>query len=265
MSAAIVVTGAVGILGFAAFLIAERRGRNPIMPLSMFASRQFTAANVVTFVVYAAIGAFFFLLISFLQISLGYSPIGAGAATLPETALMLVLSARAGDLAQKIGPRIPLTVGPLLIAVGLLWLARLSPGDSYLGGVLPGVVVFGLGVTLVASPVTATVLAAADQRHAGIASGINNAVARVANLLAVAALPLVANLSGHRFYQPAAMTHGFHIAMIVAAGLAAVGGAVAWFSISDDALEAEPRRRGQPPVAVPTGPSCALAGPPPAR
>ena len=265
LSAGIVVTAAVGVGGFFAFLIAERRERNPIVPLGMFASRQFTAANVVTFVVYAALGAFFFLSISFLQISLGYSPIGAGAATLPVTILMLVLSARSGAWSQRVGPRIPLTVGPLLIALGLLLLARVDPGDGYLGSVLPGVVILGLGLTLVASPVTATVLAAADQRHAGIASGINNAVARVANLLAVAALPLVGDLGGHRFYEPAAMTHGFHVAMTVAAGLAGVGGVVAWLTISDDALQAEPRRRGRAPVAVPAGHSCALAGPPPPR
>jgi EmrB/QacA subfamily drug resistance transporter len=262
LSASIVVTGAVGLLGLAAFVVTEMRSSNPMMPLGMFSSRQFTGANIVTFVVYAAIGSFFFLLISFLQISLGYSPIAAGAATLPVTLLMLGLSARSGALAQRIGPRIPLTVGPLVIALGLLLMTQISSSASYVTGVLPGVVVFGLGLTLVATPVTATVLAAADQRRAGIASGINNAVARVANLLAVAALPLVANLGGDRFYQPAAMTHGFHIAMAVAAGLSIVGGIIAWFTISDDALHAEPKRRGQPPVQASTEYSCALAGPP---
>ena len=262
LSASIIVTGAVGLLGLAAFVVTEMRSSNPMMPLGMFSSRQFTGANIVTFVVYAAIGSFFFLLISFLQISLGYSPIAAGAATLPVTLLMLGLSARSGALAQRIGPRIPLTIGPLVIALGLLLMTQISSGDSYVTGILPGVVVFGLGLTLVATPVTATVLAAADQRRAGIASGINNAVARVANLLAVAALPLVANLGGERFYQPAAMTHGFHIAMAVAAGLSIVGGIIAWFTISDDALRAEPKRRGQPPVQISTEYSCSLAGPP---
>ena len=138
-----------------------------MMPLDMFKSRQFSAANLVTFVVYAALGGVFFLLVSFLQISLGYSAIEAGAATLPMTALMLLFSARSGALAQRIGPRIPLTVGPLIIAVGLLLMPRIHPGDSYVTSVLPAVIVFGLGLTLVVAPVTATVLAAADSRHSG--------------------------------------------------------------------------------------------------
>jgi EmrB/QacA subfamily drug resistance transporter len=261
-SAPIILSGVVGVAALGGFVVTELRSPNPMMPLGMFASRQFSAANAVTFVVYAAIGSFFFLTVSFLQISLGYSPIAAGAATLPVTVLMLVLSARSGALAQRIGPRIPLSVGPLGIAAGLLLLTGIHPGDSYVTSVLPGVVVFGLGLTLVATPVTATVLAAADQRHAGIASGINNAVARVANLLSVATLPLIADLGGERFYQPAAMTHGFHVAMAVAAGLSAAGGIVAWLTISDDALRADPARRDEPPVAVATHHSCALAGPP---
>jgi EmrB/QacA subfamily drug resistance transporter len=261
-SAPIILSGVVGVAALVGFVVTELRSPNPMMPLGMFASRQFSGANAVTFVVYAAIGSFFFLTISFLQISLGYSPIAAGAATLPVTVLMLVLSARSGALAQRIGPRIPLSLGPLGIAAGLLLLTGINPGDSYVTSVLPGVIVFGLGLTLVATPVTATVLAAADQRHAGIASGINNAVARVANLLSVATLPLIADLGGERFYQPAAMTHGFHVAMAVAAGLSAAGGVVAWLTISDDALRADPGRRDEPPVAVATHHSCALAGPP---
>ncbi len=194
------------------------------MPLGMFSSRQFSAANLVTFVVYAALGGVFFLLVAFLQISLGYSPIAAGAASLPVTALMLFFSARSGALAQRIGARIPLTVGPLVIALGLLLMTRIDPGDSYVASVLPAVIVFGLGLTLVVAPVTATVLAAADSRHAGIASGINNAVSRVAGLLAVAVLPVIAGLTGDSFYDPAKMTSGFHMAMFACAGLAAAGG-----------------------------------------
>ncbi len=262
LSAPIVATAAIGLGALIGFFVAERRESNPMMPLTMFASKQFSAANVVTFVVYAAIGSFFFLMVAFLQISLGYSPIAAGAATIPVTLLMLALSARSGALAQRIGPRIPLTAGPLIIAVGLLILTRLNPGAEYVTGILPGVLVFGIGLTLVASPVTATVLAAADERHSGIASGVNNAVARVANLLSVAALPLIANLGGRRFYQPEAMTHGFHVAMLVAAVLSVVGGTVAWLTISADALSAEPEERGQRRVEVATNHSCPLAGPP---
>ena len=127
-----------GGIALIAFLLAERRSANPMMPLSMFSSRQFSAANAVTFVVFGAFSGVFFLLVAFLQISLGYSPLAAGAATLPITALMLVGSAPAGGLAQRIGPRIPLTVGPLVTALGLILMSRIDPGDSYLSAVLPG-------------------------------------------------------------------------------------------------------------------------------
>jgi Na+/melibiose symporter-like transporter len=238
-----------------------------MMPLGMFASRQFSGANLVTFAVYAALGGALFLLVAFLQISLGYSPLAAGAASLPITILMLLLSARSGALAQRIGARIPLTVGPLVIAVGLLLMTRIDPGDSYVSSVLPAVIVFGLGLTLVVAPVTATVLAAADVQHAGIASGINNAVSRVAGLLAVAVLPLIAGLTGDSFYDPAKMADGFHVAMIACAGLAAAGGILAWLTISSEVLEAEPSPRGDLPSRVSTDFSCAVSGTPlvPAR
>jgi EmrB/QacA subfamily drug resistance transporter len=263
----VLLAGIVGVGTLIAFILTERRSANPMMPLDIFASRQFSAANLVTFVVYAALGGVFFLLVAFLQISLGYSPLAAGAASLPVTVLMLLLSARSGALAQRIGPRIPLTVGPLVIAGGLLLMLRIQPGDSYVSSVLPAVTVFGLGLTLVVAPVTATVLAAADVRHSGIASGINNAVSRVAGLLAVAVLPLIAGLSGDKFYDPSAMTHGFRVAMVACAVLAALGGVLAWLTISSDVLEAEPDVRGGAPGQILTDFSCAVAGAPlrPAR
>jgi EmrB/QacA subfamily drug resistance transporter len=258
-SSLILATAIGGVAALIAFLLVERRSANPMLPLDIFKSRQFSASNLVTFVVYAALGGVFFLLVAFLQISLGYSPIAAGAASLPITALLLLLSARSGALAQRIGPRIPLTVGPFVIAVGLLLMTRINPGDSYVGSVLPAVIVFGLGLTLVVAPVTATVLAAADSRHSGIASGVNNAVARVAGLLAVAVLPLIAGLTGDKFYDPAAMTDGFHVGMVACAGLAVAGGILAWLTISSDVLPAEPEAR--------TDFSCDVAGTPlrPAR
>jgi EmrB/QacA subfamily drug resistance transporter len=262
ISAAVLAAGVAGVVALVAFLARERDAASPMMPLAMFASRQFSGANLVTFVVYAALGGFFFLLVSFLQISLGYSPIEAGAASLPVTLLMLALSSRSGALAQRIGPRIPLTVGPLVIAAGLLLLTRIEPGDGYVSSVLPAVIVFGAGLTVVVAPVTATVLAAADARHSGIASGINNAVARVAGLLAVAILPLVAGLTGDRFYDPSAMTDGFHVAMIACAALAASGGLIAWLTISNRVLEGGPADGGAPSAEGPPPYSCNLAGPP---
>jgi EmrB/QacA subfamily drug resistance transporter len=256
LSAAIVATGFCGIAALAAFLVHEHRTPNPMMPLSMFASRQFSAANLVTFVVYAALGGVFFLLVAFLQITMGYTPIEAGAASLPVTALMLVFSARSGALARRIGPRIPLTVGPLVIAVGLLLMTRIGPGDSYVSTILPAVIVFGIGLTLVVAPVTATVLAAADSRHSGMASGVNNAVARVGSLLAVAVLPLVAGLTGDQFYDPQAMEDGFHMALVVCAALSALGGAIAWATIRNELLtDDEPDDPRHEPY------SCDVAGP----
>jgi EmrB/QacA subfamily drug resistance transporter len=262
-SSLLVLVAAIGGgLALVAFLLAERRATNPMMPLSIFASRQFSAANAVTFVVFGALSGVFFLLVAFLQIALGYSPLQAGAASLPITALMLLLSTTAGALAQRIGPRIPLTVGPLVTALGLLLMSQIDPGDSYLTSVLPAVIVFGLGLTLVVAPVTATVMAAADERHSGIASGINTAVSRLSGLIIVAVLPLVAGLTGEKFYDPAAMDHGFHVAMLVCAALAAAGGVVAWTTISSDLLQSEPSPGGDVPTRALHDYSCAVAGPP---
>ena len=267
MAGAVLLAGVGGVVALVAFLLVERTSPNPMMPLGIFASRQFSAANLVTFAVYAALGGVFFLLVSFLQISLGYSPIAAGAASLPVTALMLLFSARAGALAQRIGARIPLTIGPFVIAAGLLLMTRIEPGDSYVSSVLPAVLVFGSGLTLVVAPVTATVLAAADARHSGIASGINNAVSRVAGLLAVAVLPLIAGLTGDAFYNPSAMTDGFHTGMLACAGLSVVGGVLAWLTISDDVLEAEPQPAGGTPDRLGNDYMCPVSGAPlrPAR
>jgi EmrB/QacA subfamily drug resistance transporter len=253
-SGLVVASALVGIVGLAGFVIVERRSAHPLLPAGIFASRQFTAANMVTFVVYAALGGVFFLLVVVLQTALGYSPVAAGSASLPVTALMLALSSRSGALAQRIGPRIPLTVGPLLIAAGMLMMTSIGPGAGYVGAVLPAVIVFGLGLAVTVAPVTATTLAAADERHAGAASGVNNAVARTAGLLAVALLPPIAGLTGDAFQRPEVLAAGFHTAMLVTAGLAAAGGLLALATISNNVLA------GGPPAGHPT--SCALAGPP---
>lgn len=236
-AATVGLIGVAGVLALGAFVAVERRSAHPMVPLSIFSSRQFTAANLLTFTVYAALGGVFFLLVVYLQTSLGYSPLAAGAASLPITGLMLALSSRAGALAQRRGPRLLLTVGPLLLAAGMALMLRIDPGDGYVGSVLPAVFVFGLGLAATVAPVTATALAAAGEHHAGLASGVNNAISRVAQLLAVAVLPLVAGLSGEDFADPAALAAGFKVAMATAAGLALAGAALAFATIRDDVLE----------------------------
>jgi EmrB/QacA subfamily drug resistance transporter len=260
----------VGLVSAVAFVFVERRSPEPMLPLSIFDSRQFSSANVVTFVVYAAMGGVFFFLVVFLQVSLGYSPIAAGAASLPITMLMLAFSPRAGALAQRIGPRLPLTLGPIGIAIGMVMMTTIDPGDSYVGSVLPAVVVFGAGLTLVVAPITATVLAAADERHAGVASGVNNAVARTAGLAAVAALPLIVGLTGADYEDPAAMTDAFHGAVLACAVLALAGGVLAWLTISNDVLHTAPaggEADGDVPDRAATDFNCGVAGTPmrPAR
>jgi EmrB/QacA subfamily drug resistance transporter len=257
-SPTIAVAAAIGIAALAAFVVIERRGSHPMLPLDIFSSRQFTAANLVTLVVYAALGGVFFLLVVQLQQVVGYSAVQAGVATLPVTVLMLVLSARAGQLAARIGPRLPMALGPLVIAGGLALMTRIGAGASYPTEVLPAVILFGLGLSLTVAPLTATVLAAADSRHAGIASGVNNAVARVAGLLAVSALPIVAGLSGDDYRRPAAFSAGFHRAMLYAAGLTALGGAIAWMTIRNDVLAGD----GRAAVGPERRHHCAVDGPP---
>jgi EmrB/QacA subfamily drug resistance transporter len=264
-SPVVVVALIVGTLAVIAFARTERRVPQPMLPLSIFSSRQFTSANLVTFVVYAALGAVFFLLVVFLQIALGYSAIEAGAASLPTTALMLFLSPRAGALAQRIGPRIPLTIGPILVGIGMFMMGEIDMGDTYLGSIFPAVVVFGLGLSLVVAPVTITVLAAADPRQAGIASGVNNAVARTAGLLAVAVLPLIAGLDGADYQDPQAIADSFTIGMRAAAALAVAGGVLAFATISDDVLERakEPERQPcQEEIDQVPARHCAVAGTP---
>ena len=179
--------GVTGLVVLIVFIIYEGRTAHPMLPLGMFSNVRFSATNAVTFVVYAALGMLLFLLGITLQLGLRYSPLAAGSATFPLTVIMLLGSSRAGALAQRIGPRLPMTVGPVIIALGLLLLTRSIGGHLPLA--LPGIVVFGIGPLTVA-PLTATVLASAE--NAAFCMGVNNAVARTAGLLAIAALPSIA-------------------------------------------------------------------------
>jgi MFS family permease len=173
----------------------------------------------------------FFLLTLQLQQVLGYSALEAGAATLPITLLMLALSARSGALAARIGPRLQMTVGPLLVAVGILLMARIEPGVSYEAGVLPAVVIMGLGLATTVAPLTSTALGSVDDRHAGVASGVNTTVSRAAQLAAVAVLPVAVGLTGDDFLRPDVFADGFRAAMLIMSVVAAAGGLVAWATV----------------------------------
>jgi EmrB/QacA subfamily drug resistance transporter len=236
----VAVPAVAGVVCGAAFVRTEQRREHPMLPLTVFSSRLFTSMNLVTLCLYAAIGGVFFLLPVQLQIAAGYSALRAGLATLPITVLMLLLSAPAGGLAQRIGPRLPLTLGPLITAAGLLLLTRISPGSSsYWVDVLPAVVVQGLGMCLFVAPLTATVLASVEVDHAGVASGVNNAAARVAQLLVVAALPLVIGLSDQAYRSPGRVNTAFERAMWICAGLCAVAALLAAALVPKGALRTQ--------------------------
>ncbi|MFJ6630800.1 MFS transporter [Streptomyces sp. NPDC091376] len=224
-------TGIAGVVVGVLFVWVERHRPHPMLPLSVFHSRLFTAVNLVTMCVYAAFGGFFFLASLQLQVVLGYSALAAGVALLPTTVLMLLLSARSGELGQRIGPRIPLTVGPLLCAAGMLLMLRVDAGASYATDVLPALLVMGLGMVTVVAPLTATVLASVESSRAGLASGINNAAARAAGLLAVAALPLLTGMGPEAYRIPEEFAATFRRAMPLCAGVLVVGAVLAFATV----------------------------------
>ncbi|MET8678335.1 MFS transporter [Streptomyces sp. NPDC004647] len=239
-SPAVVIAGLGGVLLGVAFVHLERRRDNPMLPPRIFASRQFTAVNAVTLCVYAAFSGFFFLTVLQLQVVLGYSALAAGTALLPTTLMMLLLSARSGELGQRIGPRIPLTVGPLFCATAMLLMTRVGPGASYWADVLPALLVMGAGMVLLVAPLTATVLASVEVGRAGLASGVNNAVARAAGLLAVAALPLLAGLGPEAYRQAGEFAESFRRAMPMCAGVLVLGALIALSTVRSNVL-APPR------------------------
>jgi EmrB/QacA subfamily drug resistance transporter len=240
-----------GVAVLAAFVLVEGRSRRAMLPLGIFRNRQFSGANAMTLAVYAALSGAFFLLVIELQVVLGYSALEAGSALVPVTLLMLLLSSRAGELAQRIGPRLPMTLGPVGVAAGLLLWTRVDAGSSYLGAVLPGAVVFGLGLSLTVAPLTATIMASADDEHLGVASGANNAIARLAGLLAVALLPTIVGLDTAG--AAGQLDSGIDDAMFVSAGLAVAGGLIALLTVRTVSKVAP---HAQPSLAHPCGDPC---------
>ncbi|MGI8880096.1 MAG: DHA2 family efflux MFS transporter permease subunit [Jatrophihabitans sp.] len=246
--AAALGTTVAGAALVVAFVLIEIHSRHPLVPPTLFADRTFSAANAMTFCTYGALSAALFVLVLHLQSSAGYGPLAAGVATLPITLLLIGLSSRAGAIAARIGPRLPLTIGPLLAAVGLLLTLRLDADHrNYLLYVLPGVILFGLGMATLVAPLTASVMASAPASEVGIASGVNNAVARSASLLTVAVLPPLAGLRGDAYEHAAAMTHGYRVVTLLCIALLVIGAMVVALSIRpaplDTATRTEPAER----------------------
>jgi MFS family permease len=238
----VMLAAAIGVLAMVAFVFAERAEKMPMLPVGLFGSRQFSAANAMTFLVYAALGAIIFFLVIQLQTVVGYGPLRAGVATLPLTVVMLLLAARGGALAARIGPRLPMSLGPVVTAGGIALLAGVDSHATYWVDVFPGLTIFALGLALLVAPLTATVLGAAPDRYAGIASGVNNAVARGGSLLAVAALPFAVGLSGDDYNRPAVFSVGYERAMWICVALLVAGGAISFALIRNPHL----------PVVAPT-------------
>ena len=257
-STTVLVVLATGILGAVAFVLVEHRSNAPMLPLNLFGERQFSVTNGVTLIVYAALGGALFLLPVELQIVNHYSPFEAGAALIPLTVVMLLLSARSGKLAAKIGPRLQMGAGPIVVGGGLALLVRSTSSGSYALGVLPAVLVFALGLAITVAPLTMTALAAAPVERAGIASAVNNYVARVGSLLAVAVLPSLAGISGHVYTHPRVLSGGFRKAMIISASMCALGGIIAAIGIRNPVrvgAEHPDQQRAEPS-------HCALDAPP---
>jgi EmrB/QacA subfamily drug resistance transporter len=227
----------IAILGIVGFVRSERTAESPMVPLDMFANPQLALANAVTFIQYTSVGVVFFLVVIQLQETVGYSAFETGLAFIPVTAFMFVFGARSGQFAQNHGPRNQLLVGGLLFGVGQLMLVGLSEGASYVTEVLPAVVLLGLGLAALVPPITAWALAAASEDHAGAASGVNNAVAGTAELMSVAALPLIAGIGGGALAQ---IGIGFDRAMVVSAILSIVAGVIGWLWIDNSILEHDP-------------------------
>ena len=216
-----VATLVVGAALFVVFLWFERRQKDPMLELSLFKSRNFTGANVSTFALYGALSGFLFALMIYLQSKVGYSSLQAGLSGMPVTVCLILLSSRIGRLSSKFGPRWFMTVGPILAGVGMLLLVPLDKHSSYLTGIFPGVLIFGLGMATTVAPLTTTVMTAVSSDQSGIVSAVNNAVSRVAGLLVVALLGLFG------------ANHTYRFAAILCGVLAIVAGVISYMTIQN--------------------------------
>jgi EmrB/QacA subfamily drug resistance transporter len=231
----------LGVGALVAFLFYERRTATPMLRLDLFTQRNFSIGNLQTLTMYAGLSALFFFLVIFVQQVAGYSALKAGLTTLPSTAVMFLLSRRFGALADRHGPRLFMGLGPLVGACGILLLLRTGTNTSYFGDLLPALLLFGLGLSMTVAPLTATVLADADEGEAGIASAINNDIARVAGLVGISVIGVVAasTLNGDAFVANSQSVRAFHDALVICAALLVAGGLMAAIGIVN------PRRQVQ--------------------
>jgi predicted MFS family arabinose efflux permease len=238
-SPAIWATMIGGAASFVAFLVYEARASHPMLRLDLFRRRNFAIGNLETLTTYAGLAILFFFLVIFLQEVAGWSAVEAGLTTVPATVIMFLLSSRMGALADRYGPRLFMGVGPLVAAAGTLLFLRTGIETSFVGDLLPALVLFSLGLTMLVAPLTATVLADADESDAGIASAINNAIARVAGLVGISAVGAIVagRLVGDTFAPNAESVSAFHLAIVICAVLIAAGGVVALLGIRNPRRE----------------------------
>ncbi|WP_446664960.1 MFS transporter [Flexivirga sp. B27] len=215
---------AVGIVAGAGFVLVELRESHPMVPPWLFGSRDFSVINIVTVFVYAALTGSMLFLAIFLQVSAGWTPLEAGAATVPVSVVMFFLASRFGSVATKFGARMPMVAGAAVLMLGFGWLAVAPNDPSYIGQILPGVIIMGFGLSMLVAPLTGAVLAAVPDGQTGLASGINNAISRTAGLIAVAVLPLLTGLSGTAYRDPIAVGDAFRASMWWCVALVLVGG-----------------------------------------
>ena len=241
---AVVLLLLVGVGSAAAFYFVERSEPNPMLPFQVFKERQFTIVNAVTFIVYAALGGGLFLFPIVLQVVDHYTALESGVALLPLTGVMLLLSAQSGKLASRIGPRLQMSVGPIVVGAGFALLRTAATDSFYPTGVLPAVLVFALGLAITVAPLTSTAMNSLSAAHAGLASAVNNDVARIGSLIAVAVLPAIAGIHGSGYLRPGALASGFRTVTEVTAAMCVLGGLLAAAGISNEARPA-PARGGQ--------------------
>jgi hypothetical protein len=237
-SPAIYLPMAIGVLAFAAFLWRQHLAAAPMMPLQLFRVRNFAVGNLATTAVYAALSLGGFLVVIFLQQVGGYSATLAALAVLPPTVILMLLSTYFGTLSARFGPRLFMTVGPILGGVGYALMLSMTADVNYWTQLLPGILLFGLGLTITVAPLTAAILGAISERQAGIGSAINNAVARVAGLIAIAMLGIMTGSTLD--------VAGFHRGLMVTAALLILGGLISAVGIRNPAKKPSPAPSATP-------------------